>query len=115
MPRQAEDQAEFGKDEVRAIVKRDLQEQEIDGRRILSVSDFTGSYIEQGKWSGTCKVTCETPLEPPTRSPQTKMETFEEELRRIMTLGDSGDSRSMQRNIRWNFYEKSQTVEIVLH
>ncbi len=76
------DKPEFTYDEVVALVKRDLLDHPTT---VISSSDFTGSYVGHGKWSGTCRG----------------------------QYGGGSDWLSATVSIEWNFYEKSQTTEIV--
>ena len=87
-----EDIPQFTSDEVMAIVKRDLLEQQFQSTPIIDSSISGAVYKGQGKWSGRGEI----------RFGIGKAEEL---------LGRHKYSY-LKANITWNFYEKSQTVEI---
>ena len=99
-PRLIVDRPVFSHDEVASMVKSHVFESEVispDGGFI----DFAADYVGDGKWTGTCqgyyKHVYYTRMCPTcTRNnPEVLVEEF------------------LPRSIEWNFYEKSETVEVI--
>ncbi len=92
------DLPQFSRDEVIAIVKRDLLEQKLDSKDIVDSYNYHDVYYQHnGKWSGYCTIVTEGIIESSSERPK---------------LERPGVQYAIVETIQWNFYEKSQTVEI---
>jgi len=121
-----EEQPDFSYDEVLAIVKNYLAKYKIANYSLVSSQNLTGHYVGKSKWSGTGKgILSAESISYEWEYPPKKGETLEELRRRLYgepeppsepqtpTLVPRTHTDFLQISIEWNFYEKSQTVEIL--
>jgi hypothetical protein len=109
-------ESEFTYNEVVAIVKRDVADTGYLGEdKILLSSDYFAGYMGQGKWEGGCQI----------RYNRITLEKYAWwEGRLVSPKGEVIDegklvwrtrevTKTIAESCQWNFFEKSQTVEIM--
>jgi hypothetical protein len=95
---------QFSYDEVVAIVKQDLLKREVNSYKVIASYNYSGQYLGHGKWSGSCTILTEGIIEFPS-------ESREGDIKVPQLLGP-GEHYAINDTRLWNFYEKSQTVEL---
>lgn len=95
-----QDNPEYTKDEVLAIVKNEVNDWAYSKDRSISSLFCYGNYIAEGKWSGSGNV----------KGSYSYIST----IKSLITGGETQTTltASYSKGFRWNFYEKSGTVEI---